>query len=394
MKSRIFRPATVEQFAKTETFLDCSERGMPAIGKIPIANGTLAFRRGSMVSGIRPTAEPSSCTLGMLMQIAHVFSLRLWLRGLAIAAVVGLVPILGRAEDASGDSISSGFVVVDGRYLAPPYVVVRQDDDSILVNDLPFDVPSPRLRRPGMRRWRPATRLPFGPAERVERLLLNDGLVVRLADGTVGLFSDSYPILQALQSDEPRTEKLRTLTESDRGQFTLEQWGELLDAFQRSSELAERLEPPEGIAADVTSYGGRRAMSYIVTVVGMLLVVYSFGTVLLFRPPLETEPAPTADSAPLVMRCVVLIGILSIFDLACTHWAGRSGGLWEMNPLGAALLETDWSLTGFKTGLTVTAMAILFRWRSHRLMQVTSWWLCLVLALVTARWVIFNSMFL
>jgi hypothetical protein len=65
-----------------------------------------------------------------------------------------------------------------------------------------------------------------------------------------------------------------------------------------------------------------------------------------------------------------------------------------MNPIGHELIDNPLHLMAFKLLVTSTAIGLLYVCRRIPLAQQASWWSCLVLTLVTARWLIFNSMFL
>jgi hypothetical protein len=73
--------------------------------------------------------------------------------------------------------------------------------------------------------------------------------------------------------------------------------------------------------------------------------------------------------------------------------ASQAGVMHELNPLGAKLVNSPTALIAFKGAATFVAASLLASLRYHRRAQLAAWWLCLVCALVTCRWLVFNSMF-
>jgi hypothetical protein len=95
-----------------------------------------------------------------------------------------------------------------------------------------------------------------------------------------------------------------------------------------------------------------------------------------------------------VVRNVILLGLLSGFDLSLTLAAQQAGTLLELNPLGSQLVANPLLLASFKITSLVAACAILVTLRRYRGAQVVSWWMCMVCTVLTYRWVTFNSLFI
>jgi hypothetical protein len=74
--------------------------------------------------------------------------------------------------------------------------------------------------------------------------------------------------------------------------------------------------------------------------------------------------------------------------------AASTGQLRELNPIGSHLVENPRHLAGFKIAITVAAIGVLWLLRRHKRAQLAAWWICLLLTLVTIRWLAFSSMFL
>jgi len=84
----------------------------------------------------------------------------------------------------------------------------------------------------------------------------------------------------------------------------------------------------------------------------------------------------------------------SLIILTCTLMAVHATSFWEINPFGASLSSQPAVLLGLKLSATAACVAILWNLRFYRGTQLASWWLCLGLTLLTARWVVFNSLML
>jgi hypothetical protein len=161
--------------------------------------------------------------------------------------------------------------------------------------------------------------------------------------------------------------------------------------------LKEKVDLVKAIITDAQqkSSGSRRlqAMSYPLSILGMVLAVLAIGHVLTFRPTIDITETNHAQVIRATLQSVALIVGLSGLDLAWTLLASQAGIMQELNPLGAKLIEKPLFLIAFKAAATVIAAGLLSALRNYRRAQLASWWLCLVCALVTCRWLVFNSMF-
>ncbi len=129
----------------------------------------------------------------------------------------------------------------------------------------------------------------------------------------------------------------------------------------------------------------------------MIAVVLGFGHLLSNKPLIETTSEDQADftqAQRIVGRSLLIVGILSAVDLVWTIAASQSGTMRELNPLGSQLLDNPMQLIIFKLVATSTAIGLLYWLHRQPIAQVASWWSCLVLTLLTARWLTFHSMFL
>ncbi|WP_146524017.1 DUF5658 family protein [Novipirellula artificiosorum] len=136
--------------------------------------------------------------------------------------------------------------------------------------------------------------------------------------------------------------------------------------------------------------------SYPLTLFAMVLVVLGFGHLLSHRPSESDQGDQRAkrESDRLFRRSLLLIAGLSLLDLVWTILASQSGTMKELNPIGSGMIDDPLQLTAFKLFVTTMAIGLFYILRRAPLAQRASWWSCLVLTLVAARWLVFNSMFL
>jgi hypothetical protein len=129
----------------------------------------------------------------------------------------------------------------------------------------------------------------------------------------------------------------------------------------------------------------------------MAIVVLGFGHLLSNRPHFDESDAESVNwpkRRQIVARSLVIVALLSAVDLIWTMAAANSGSMRELNPLGSEMIRNPPQLVLFKATFTGLSIGILY-WL-HRLpfAQTASWWCCLLMTLLTARWVVFQSMFL
>jgi hypothetical protein len=158
--------------------------------------------------------------------------------------------------------------------------------------------------------------------------------------------------------------------------------------------LFERAEREANAAAAAT----RRLhdWSYPLSLLGMVAAVLGFGHLLSHRPPVGTK-ALDIDASPLAIGVLTwslgLVVLYSALDLTWTILAYQAGQMLEMNPLGSRLVDDPVKLMAFKAGATAVSVGLLFALRKYCKAQLAAWWICLVLTLLTARWLVMSSMF-
>ncbi len=314
-----------------------------------------------------------------------------------------------------------GYIFLDGRYIPPPYEVQMQGT-NISLNGLEvtdIDLSGYEKLRPknanamfGRSRFnRDRQRPNHTPAKEFARELTMTHL------GTAVVVFKNRPPLVVEMSREGQ-DLIHTLCEPNAGEdgsfgipesltseVDRETWTQLVSEFQPTTEFLtrataqlqeqEQTQTNDSKRLDAKIFVAR--IEYPLTLLGMIAVVLGFGHLLSNKPLIETTSEDKSDftqSQRIVGRSLLIVGVLSVTDLVWTIAASQSGTMRELNPLGSQLLDNPLQLIIFKLAATSTAIGLLYWLHRHPIAQVASWWSCLVLTLLTARWLTFHSMFL
>jgi|GEM_PF-703717 len=251
------------------------------------------------------------------------------------------------------------------------------------------------------------------PASRIARSVTNmldsGGRVVHVAFAehpivTLPITGGGLELLTALQTNgddraclDEALKRLPADTDSDmildwihRFQVT----PELNDLVQTTAQFLDDVEHRNTKATSAVSR--LRAMSYPMSVVGLLLSVFAFGHVVANKPPSRFAPDAaelTPETREMVNRCLLLVVALSLLDLIWTILASQANQMTELNPLGREFIQNPALLGTFKFVMTGLGVGLLFALKQHRIAQTAAWWACMILTLLTMRWLTFNSMF-
>lgn len=355
-----------------------------------------------------------------------------------------------------GETIDSGYVILNGRYLPPPYTPEKRGNELWINDQL---ASSDWFARPvgphgrgefprggqggegrGFSRGGPGGERGFprggpegegrgfprggprGPREpdsperfglsHVTRSLENNALLIAGEDlhGCILKASDAAATINFLVSEKSPQEKLDLILADTSGHMDKAGWQRVIATFVPADELMERMGPElERVrqvqedndakfkAALASAFWRSQPVKYVITLLAMGLVVAACGTLLNYRPESRgrwSEIDAAGDGIPIVVRSVVLLVLLGIFDLACTLVAQQAGGFTEMNPLASRIVANPLLLTVFKLTTLLMACSILYALRRYRGAQVASWWMCLLCTVLTFRWLTYNSMFM
>ncbi len=322
-------------------------------------------------------------------------------------------------------STDRGFLFVDGEYVPRPYEF-RKEGDSYFVNeinlaaigiDLSLYVKEAKVRQERRTRKKKSTAAGREPIAKLhsetqfwlyafDTVLLAPGLPPVCLDGS----DEGGDLLRVLADPKKRMAASTSVpdwapdapsVDPRRLKEYYSTWvpsfqpsdGFLVDAqariaFLDSAEIAN----DQSHAAEVRL----ATFGYPLTILMMILVVYGFGHLLSHRPNTD-EWICDAKSNPLRIpfyRSLMLIAGLSAVDLVWTILVSQAGAMRELNPVGSQIIDDPLQLVGFKVLVTASAVGLLFFCRQAALARQASWWSCLVLTLVAARWLVFNSMFI
>lgn len=134
-------------------------------------------------------------------------------------------------------------------------------------------------------------------------------------------------------------------------------------------------------------------LGYPLTLSAMVLVVVAFGHLINNKPQLDPSLSPV-EIKRIIVKSLIIIAMLSMIDLTWTLMAHTSGMMREMNPVGVSLIKNPIQLILFKIGVVSLSIGLLYGQHHRPKAQAATWWSCLTLTLLTARWLTFQSMFL
>jgi hypothetical protein len=299
--------------------------------------------------------------------------------------------------------IHSGFVISEGRYMPPPYVV-RSRQDKVFVNGIEVrDRNRPQITRRFMDIRSMNSTFSRHPGTHIEQHLRRDGMLICSQSRPAAYLTaqEAMPVLDVLMSDEQPGAKIQTLLQAGPDWVAKEQWKLIAGSFDAPAELSDRLQAlkqrqSESELAD-TDYEWSWAFLSAITMAGFVLSVWALGTLLTCRPPMipgRRAKVLSSTACRQVVWLVVLIVILNLYDLVCTLFAQGVGGLWELNPFASRLMQDVSMVVIFKLALTAGAAILFLATRHHRLTQVGSWWVGVVYTVLILRWTTFNSIFL
>ena len=303
--------------------------------------------------------------------------------------------------------IETGYLFLDGQYLAPPYKIALAEG-GVTVNgrQLPCRAPEQEFARGGGgdRRFEnpdPWRRL----AVQVGIQLSNQAVVMAFTDQPLVVLDSSggaYDLFQRLTGEGKNASQTELVDRLPTG-FDERVWNQWVGSFTpslglraRAVSLITNYDTTDAEAhAAVAATRRLNSLAYPLTLGGMLLTVLSVGHLLGGRPS-AGKSAYDQDASPETLRALryslILVGLLSLNDLAWTIMASQAGQMRELNPFGSQFIESPTLLSLFKISATGLAIGLLFALRKFRRAQAAAWWACLLLTILAFRWLTFNSM--
>lgn len=316
-------------------------------------------------------------------------------------------PPFGRGPDSPTEvTVKRGFVFVDGEYITPPYEI-RYADGKVSINGHELTCQPPARMfggrgfgpRGGDQPWRFAV-------NDLQSQLGNDCVMLSFKDQPYLVLDSAtaYELLLSLVSQERRSLRQVEVMSRLPEDFNKEVWDEWIRDFtppddlrQRAAVLVARYNTTQREAeAEIRATQWMNRLAYPLTMGSMVLTVLSIGHLLGGRPH-ANKPTFGLDESREVIHALnwslFFAAAFSSIDLVWTILAANTNQMRELNPIGSHLIQDPRHLAGFKIGITFSCLAVLWLLRKHKRAQVAAWWICLILTLVTIRWLTFNSLF-
>lgn len=293
-----------------------------------------------------------------------------------------------------------GFVHIDGQFVSPPYRIERRDEGFYLNDILLEDYAA-------LETGDAQNITPFA-AHSLYTHLDSDRFAVKFPGRPVVQLSekaDELLLSIILNEQSKRPAEIPALLELLPPAEDREQWSQWLLQVEVSRSEAERIQHRLDFLTETKAQAARLLTaeavmdnySYPLTLVGMIVVVLAVGYLLAFNPSMAQllpEEVRAAQLSKSVRYSVILIVVMSGLDLAWTILSSSVGLMNELNPVGSSLLSDPMSLVKFKIAATLLAAGLFIGLRKFRSAQLASWWMCIVCTLVSARWLVFNSLYL
>jgi hypothetical protein len=218
--------------------------------------------------------------------------------------------------------------------------------------------------------------------------------------------SHTYDLLKSMIFTGSRSVRQVAIRNQLPADFNRGVWDDWISNFKPPDELKIRAaaftnayeQNQEHALADIRSQRLLEKLAYPLSVSGMVLSVLAIGHLLGGRPH-AGKPSRGIDPSPEMIHAlnwsIAFAAALSILDLVWTILATSTHtGVTELNPIGNHFIHDPRNLAGFKIGVTFSCLALLWLMRKHKRAQIAAWWLCLVLTLVTCRWLLIDSFYL
>ena len=317
--------------------------------------------------------------------------------------------------------VNHGFLFIDGQAIVAPFEVNSQGN-RLSINNTTVDVTrfssqsSQRNTRNGIRRGKHKRRPSARPTEKVtnaarpiEDQLLNMGVgdVLILHPESEPLFLDrsreGMELLTSLVAKYENESFTPKIPDNFTSQLERDACWKILSEYEPTAQFVSKanvsLQAMQGIQQtiddSIQSNLWSEKLVFPVTLFAMVMVVMAFGHLLSNSPNsffMETAEQQTAMRAVMI-KSLLFIAAMSLIDLVLTMSASANGTMRELNPLGKGLIHDPALLVVFKFTVTAASLGLLYRLHQYPIAQRAIWWCCLVLTLLTARWLTFQSMF-
>ncbi|QDU41025.1 hypothetical protein Mal4_53900 [Maioricimonas rarisocia] len=311
-------------------------------------------------------------------------------------------------------TVEFGHLFVSGEYVPPPYEV-SYEDQQLQINGVvvPIDAASHVGFDDGDGdgdAWddgnqgnsrRRQSQYPRALRTVLQSLEADDVVVV--FPGAPPEILGADPLFELLAADD-RVKALDAVMQVLSPAADREEWTEWLLNYEPPSDLLEyattwvahREDVHSDNLASINAVRRLDQFAYPLSVFGMIIGAMSVGHLLSYRPTIaenwqETDASPLAIR--MLSRSVILIVVLSLFDLVWTILASQAGQMKELNPLASYFVHDPVGLIIFKSVATCVGVGLLVALRHYRRAQTATWWVCLVCTLLVFRWLTFSSMY-
>lgn len=307
-------------------------------------------------------------------------------------------PTEARVED-------KGFLFIDGEYIPPPYEI-RHENEELTVNNRKLTcLPPPRDTSRGFFGPRPGDGSVRYWVGYLQSQLDQNYVVLSFADQPNVVFdtTSSYDLLKSFIAQGSRSVRQVTVRDQLPTTFDKKVWDQWIENFVapgeleiRAAALTNSFEASQRKALnDIKAHRLMEKMAYPLTVSGMVMSVLAIGHLLGGRPHANHSTKGTDDSPEMIRALnwsIAFTVAFSLLDLTWTILALNTKSVSELNPIGSQFIHDPRNLAGFKVSVTFSCLALLWLLRKHKRAQVAAWWLCLVLTLVTCRWLLVDTL--
>jgi len=313
-----------------------------------------------------------------------------------------------------------GYVFVDGEYVSWPYEL-KLTESGLTINGRELTCQPPRRdfgrggfgpprggdQRGGEQRSG-EQRGADQPWRRMVSVLdgeLNSGGVIFSFAGQPMIEFDrstAYDLFKAITPREGRSLSQVAVAEKLPTDFDRKVWDDWISTFVMPDDLRRRTgaliasfdEAQREAEADIAATRWLNRLTYPLLLCGMVTSVLAIGHLLGGRPHAGQSTVGT-DESPAMIRALewsmLFAVVFSILDLTWTILHANAGQMSELNPIGSLLLKDPRQLSGLKLGITLPCLGLIWLLRRNKRAQVAAWWICLILTLVTARWVLITG---
>jgi hypothetical protein len=308
-------------------------------------------------------------------------------------------------EQPTTATAKGGYLFVDGEYLTPPYEI-SLEDERLLVNGREMKCVPPQrsyggrgyggLREPS-RRW---------SVGELYGYLHNNNVVMSFANQPFLVLdtNSAYDLFKSLTAMEQRSLRQVSVMEKLPDEFERQVWDDWISRFVPPDNLKVRAvafvasfdATQREALANIRARRLMETLAYPLSVAGMVMSVLAIGHLLGGRPH-AGKSAFGLDPSPEMIKALnwslLFAAVFSSIDLILTILGANADQIRELNPIGNLWIEDPRHLAGFKVGVTFSCLALLWLLRKYKRAQIAAWWVCLVLTLVTCRWVLMTSLF-